>query len=67
VPSKEQSLTSFLCHDFYMIEEARIAHGLSSWFKKGLPLYHANGGHNQSFFKALIFWEKVKVLLRFEN
>jgi hypothetical protein len=46
-----------------MIEEARIAHGISSWFKKGLPLYHAVVGIiNHFILKALIFWEKLKVL-----
>jgi hypothetical protein len=27
----------------------------------------SNGGQNQSIFKALIFWETVKVWLAFEN
>jgi hypothetical protein len=50
---------------FYMIEEARIAHAISSWFKKRLPLYAVVGIINLII--AFIFWEKVKVLLRFEN
>jgi hypothetical protein len=33
-----------------MIEEARIAHALSSWLKKGLPLYAVVGITNRFIF-----------------
>ncbi len=66
--SKPESILWFIIEDQAFSSTLVIGMVCRGYHEDFLTVNIVSGGHNQSFiFKALIFWEKIKVSLVFEN